>query len=107
LTVPFDVHETEDAYVLTADVPGVKQSALDITVEEKAITVSGKREDAADAKAELRSRERRQGSFSRTFRLRDSVDAEAISAELSNGVLTLTVPKTAEAKPRTIPITAK
>lgn len=107
MRVPFDVYETEDAYVLTADVPGVKQSALDITVEEKAITVAGKREDAADAKAELRSRERRQGNFSRTFRLRDSVDSEAISAELSNGVLTLTVPKTAEAKPRTIPITVK
>ena len=90
-----------------ADVPGVPQSDLDITVEEKSIIVSGERKDTADPKSELRSRERRQGTFSRTFRLRDTVDAEAISAELSNGVLTLTVPKTAEAKPRTIPVTVK
>lgn len=108
--VRFDVHENQDAYVLSADVPGVKETDLDITVEKRTITVAGERKgehESADAKSELRSRERGHGRFSRTFRLRDSIDAGAVSAELSNGVLTLTVPKAAEAKPRTIPVTVK
>ena len=107
LNIRFDVHESKDAYVLTADVPGVKQSDLDITVEEKSITVSGERKDASGEESTLRSRERRHGRFSRTFRLRDSVNADAIPSVLSNGVLTLTVPKSAEAQPRTIPVTVK
>jgi HSP20 family protein len=112
VNVLFDIYENKDAYVLRADVPGVKKSELEINVEDKSLTVSGERknddnDNEPEGATRLRSQERRHGKFSRTFRLNDAVDPDAISAELSNGVLTLTVPKPAEAKPRTIPITVK
>jgi len=88
----FFVKEQADGYVLTADLPGVKDEDLDITLAAGRLTVAGKREGY--------------GEFKRVFALPESVDGEQVSAELKSGVLTLTVPKKAAAQPRKIALKA-
>ena len=99
----FEVKETNEAFVLKADVPGVAEADLDIAVHNGVLTVSGTR------KAEERQEgdsyalyERQYGSFSRSFSLPDTADGERVEAKLDNGVLTLSIWKKAEAKPRKI-----
>lgn len=99
----FEVKETADMFVLKADVPGVAESDLDINVHNAVLTVSGSRQ--AEERKEGESfalYERQYGSFSRSFSLPDMADGERIEAKLENGVLTLTIAKKAEAKPRKI-----
>lgn len=101
----FEVKETSDAFILKADLPGVAESDLDINVHSNVLTVSGSR--AADERREGESYalyERQFGSFSRSFSLPDMADGERIEAKLENGVLTLTIGKKAEAKPRKIAV---
>jgi HSP20 family protein len=101
----FEVKETNDSFVLRADVPGVAEKDLDIAVHNGVLTVSGSR--SAEERKEGESYalyERQYGSFSRSFALPDMADGERIEAKLDNGVLTLTVAKKAEAKPRKIEI---
>ena len=100
---PFEVKETNDAFVLKADVPGVSESDFDIAVHNNVLTVSGTRK--AEERQEGESfalYERQYGSFSRSFALPDTADGDRIEAKLENGVLTLTITKKAEAKPRKI-----
>jgi HSP20 family protein len=99
----FEVKETNEAFVLKADVPGVAEGDLDIAVHNNVLTVSGTR------KAEERQEgdsfalyERQYGSFTRSFSLPDTADGERVEAKLDSGVLTLTIWKKAEAKPRKI-----
>lgn len=103
LTPAFDVKETKDAYVFKADLPGVKEEDLDVSLTGSRLTVSGKRQ------AEKREEDERffayeinYGSFSRSFTLPEGVDGEHVSAELKDGVLTLVMPKTPEVQPRRI-----
>lgn len=99
----FEVKETNEAFVLKADVPGVAESELDIAVHNSILTVSGTRH--AEERKEGDSfalYERQYGSFSRSFSLPDTADGERIEAKLDSGVLTLTIWKKAEAKPRKI-----
>lgn len=99
----FEVKETNEAFVLKADVPGVAEADLDIAVHNNVLTVSGHR--AAEERKEGESfalYERQYGSFSRSFSLPDTADGERISAKLDSGVLTLSIFKKAEAKPRKI-----
>lgn len=101
----FEVKETSDAFVLKADLPGVADSDLDIAVHNNVLTVSGTR--AAEERKEGESYalyERQFGSFSRSFSLPDMADGERIEAKLDRGVLTLTIGKKAEAKPRKITV---
>ena len=101
----FEVKETTDSFVLRADLPGVDEKDLDIAVHNGVLTVSGSR--AAEERKEGESYvlyERQYGSFSRSFALPDMADGDRIDAALRNGVLTLTVAKKAEAKPRKIEI---
>jgi HSP20 family protein len=116
---PVDLHETEDAYELSADVPGFAPDQLGVTLEDGLLTLSGKLEaeataddaaDAGDAGAgeahrSLR-RERRLVSFTRTFRFETPLDEEAVEAKTVHGVLTLRLPKAAAAKAKTIPVIA-
>ena len=100
---PFEVKETNEAFVLKADVPGVAEADLDIAVHNSILTVSGTRH--AEERKEGDSfalYERQYGSFSRSFSLPDSADGERVEAKLDNGVLTLAIWKKAEAKPRKI-----
>ena len=102
----FEVKETNDSFVLRADVPGVEEKDLDVAVHNGTLTVSGHR--SAEERREGESYalyERQYGSFTRTFALPDMADGERIEAKLVNGVLTLTIAKKAEAKPRRISIT--
>lgn len=101
----FEVKETTDSFVLRADVPGVEEKDLDIAVHNGVLTVSGSR--SAEERKEGESfalYERQYGSFSRSFALPDMADGDRIEANLKQGVLTLTVAKKAEAKPRKIEI---
>jgi HSP20 family protein len=101
----FEVKETNDTFVLRADIPGVEEKDLDIAVHNGVLTVSGSRQ--AEERREGESfalYERQYGSFSRSFALPDMADGERIDAQLTNGVLTLSIAKKAEAKPRKIAI---
>src|ERR1700723_35612 len=98
-----DIHENEHELVVKADLPGVEAKDLDIRVKDNILTIRGERrfEKKVNEDNYLRV-ERAYGSFSRSFSLANTVNAEAIKADYQNGVLTLTIPKREEAKPKQI-----
>ena len=99
----FDVKETPDAYQFKADLPGILEADLEISLEGSRLTVAGKREEEVVKDGErLHLSERSHGTFSRTFTLPEDVEGEKVIAELRNGVLTLMVPKRPEVRPRKI-----
>ena len=99
----FEVKETNEAFVLKADVPGVAEADLDIAVHNNVLTVSGSRQAEERKEGEAFALyERQYGSFTRSFSLPDTADGERVEAKLTAGVLTLTIWKKAEAKPRKI-----
>jgi HSP20 family protein len=100
---PFEVKETNEAFVVKADVPGVAEPDLDIAVHNNVLTISGTRQSEERKEGDAFSLyERQYGSFSRSFSLPDTADGERVEAKLDSGVLTLTIWKKAEAKPRKI-----
>lgn len=101
-TPAVDVYESKDDLRLVADIPGVNRDDLHIRVERNELVVEAKR--APDGTGTAVGRERRVGSFKRTFLLPQSVDVAAIEAELSLGVLTLRLPKSEASKPRRIEV---
>ena len=102
-TPAVDVRETEEAIVLTAELPGIQKEDLEIEVHKNLLTLKGERKLEEKQEGENYYRlERAHGSFSRNFRLPATVDAATIGAELKDGVLTLTLPKKAEAVPQKI-----
>ena len=99
----FEVKETNEAFIVKADLPGVAESDVDIAVHNNVLTVSGARQAEERKDGENYALYERQfGSFSRSFSLPDMADGERIEASLDKGVLTLTIAKKAEAKPRKI-----
>jgi len=99
----FEVKETNEAFVLKADVPGVAEADLDIAVHNSVLTISGtRRAEERNEGDSFALYERQYGSFSRSFSLPDTADGERVEAKLDAGVLTLTIWKKAEAKPRKI-----
>ncbi len=99
----FDVKETSDGYVFTADLPGVKESDLEVSLTGNRLTVSGKREEEKKQQdVRWYAYERSYGSFSRSFTLPEGIDGEHVGAELKDGVLRVTIPKRPELKPRKI-----
>ena len=99
----FDVKETKDAYVFTADLPGIKEENLDISLTGTRLVISGKREtEQTKDNDRYHLYERSYGSFSRSFTLPEGIDGEHVNAQLKDGVLTLTVPKKPEVQPRRI-----
>ena len=103
--MPVDIREEGDALVLQADVPGVSQSELEITVENDALKISVNR--AAPTEESVNNylvRERRAGNVARAFTLPEMADLDKVEAGLANGVLTLRVPKKEQPKPRQIPV---
>ena len=97
-----DIYETEDHLTLVADLPGVAKEDLDINLERGILTIKGSVKGGAPGKAVFR--EFALGNYFRQFQLPDEIDTEKTSAELKKGVLTLTMPKSAAAKPRRIEI---
>ena len=100
-----DIYESEHELVVKADLPDIKPEELDIRVENNILTIRGERkfEKKVNENNYLRV-ERSFGSFSRSFSLANTVNTEAIKAEYKDGVLTLTVPKREEAKPKQIKV---
>lgn len=89
-----DIHEDDEAFSVDVEVPGMSPDDIRVDVEKNLLTVSGERQLAREDKREgYRRVERSYGSFTRTFTLPDTVDAEAIEASTTNGVLTLRLPK--------------
>lgn len=103
LSPAVDIYETEDGLVVIADLPGVDKSGLEINVEQGVLTLEA--HASAEVAAEEISREFALRNFYRQFRLPDSIDASESSAVLRNGVLTLSLPRAAAAKPRRIEVT--
>jgi len=100
-----DIYETEDALVVKADLPDVNEKDLDIQVENNILTIRGERKFERDVKEDNYLRvERAYGSFSRSFSLGNTVNTEAIKAEYRDGVLTLTIAKREEAKPKQVKV---
>jgi len=100
-----DVAENEDNFVVKASIPGIHPDDISVTFEDETLTISG--ETSADEtinREDYRLRERRYGSFSRSIRFPVMVNSEAVEAEYAHGVLTLTVPKAEEVKPRRIAV---
>lgn len=101
----FEVTETKDGYLFKADVPGVKENDLEVSLTGNRLTISGKREAEKREQVETYyTYERSYGSFTRSFTLPDGVDTTAISADLKDGVLTLSVKKSPEAQPKRIAV---
>ncbi|HWZ96337.1 MAG TPA: Hsp20/alpha crystallin family protein [Candidatus Dormibacteraeota bacterium] len=100
-----DIFENEHELIVKADLPDVKPEELDIRVENNILTIRGERkfEKKVDEKNYLRL-ERSYGSFARSFSLSNTVNSEAIKADYKDGVLTLTIPKREEAKPKQIKV---
>ena len=100
-----DVYEDAQKVVLKLEVPGVKQEDLDIRVENQTLTVKDERKFEAEEKEENFQRiERRYGSFVRSFTLPQTVDADAVTATYDAGVLSISLAKKAEAKPKQVKI---
>lgn len=103
----FDVTETKDAFIFKADVPGVKKEDIEITTTGNRIQISGKRESEEEKKTDtVYTYERQYGSFTRSFTLPNGADVEHAKSDLKDGVLTLVVPKLAEAQSKKIPISS-
>jgi len=100
-----DIFETEHELVVKADLPDVKPEDLDIRVENNILTIRGERKFEKKVSEDKYLRvERSYGSFSRSFSLANTVNTEAIKADYKDGVLTLSIPKREEAKPKQIKV---
>ena len=99
-----DVHETDQNYTVSAAVPGVSADAVNISFHDSVLTISGEIPQATQENARALMLERGYGKFQRSIRLPQPVDTSAVEANIENGVLTLTLPKTPEAQPRQIPV---
>lgn len=103
--MPVDIREEGSDLLITADLPGVSQAEVEVTVENGELTISANRKAAAEqTEPNYFIRERHAANVARTFRLPETADLDKVAAELANGVLTLRIPKKEEAKPRQIQV---
>ena len=103
-----DVAEKEKAYEITAELPGIDQSHVDVKLVNGVLTIKGeKRQETEEKKKNYYMSERRYGSFERSFQVPDGVDQDKIEASFNKGVLTVTLPKNAEAQKTAKTITVK
>jgi HSP20 family protein len=101
------VYETQDRYVVAAEVPGLSREHIDLALEESRLTIRGQRIDrspTAEDAIHFHQVERGHGSFARTFDFASKIDVEAVSADLTNGVLTITLPKASRPPARKIEV---
>jgi HSP20 family protein len=96
--------EDNDNFIVQAEIPGLKMEDLEITAQGRDLTLRGERKDPGDASESYQRRERFVGPFVRILTLPTDVDAGKIQASLENGILQITVPKSAAAKPRRIDV---
>jgi len=104
----FEVKETKEGFVFTADIPGVEEKDLEVKTAENRLTISGKRESEKSERGDAYyTTERSYGSFSRAFTLPTGADLGKIQASLEKGVLKVMVPKKPEAQPKKVAVSAK
>ena len=102
-----DVAETEGAFTLAFDIPGIDPKELDIEISNQYLTVSGERkQESSEEKDGVYRRERTFGSFRRSFELPDGTNSDAVDASYDNGVLKVVVPKSEKEKPRKVVVGA-
>lgn len=103
-----DIHESNDEYTVSADLPGMTKDEISINIKENVLSISGERKyESKDDKKNFYRMERGYGRFSRSFRLPEEVKADKISANFKDGVLTVDIPKAEEVKPKEIEIKVK
>jgi HSP20 family protein len=92
-----DVYETADRYVVAAEVPGMTRDQIELALEDSRLTIRGHRVDktAGSGTVHFHQVERGHGPFARTFEFSSKIDTEAVSADLAQGILTITLPKAA------------
>jgi HSP20 family protein len=104
-SLPLDVVENDDGYVVKASIPGVDPENLDVTLEDNVLTIKAEvMSEEITEDEQVHIRERRTGSFSRSLRFPMDVNSDGIEATYTNGVLSLNVPKAEEVKPKQISI---
>ncbi|MGV7219931.1 MAG: Hsp20/alpha crystallin family protein [Nitrospinales bacterium] len=100
-----NISETPESYTLVAEVPGLKEENIDIEAKDGVLTLKGHQETKEESEDKnYRVREFSERRFERSFRLGDTVDQDNIEAQLKDGLLTVTVPKREEAKPKAVKI---
>ena len=108
-TPPVDLYETAAAFVLTAELPGLTRDQIEIHAEENRITIRGARPTGPAGKdvpcEQFHRVERGHGRFSRAFSLPDAIDVDGVSADLRDGMLTVTIPKAAGRSARRVDVT--
>jgi HSP20 family protein len=103
--IELDVHETEDTYTVTAVLPGIHPEHINVRLHDGVLSISGELvQPEPNEGTRVLLQERTYGQFSRTVRLPQPIDENAVEATFENGLLNLTLPKAAEAKPRQIPV---
>jgi HSP20 family protein len=106
-TPAIDVYETDDRYVVAAELPGLARENIDLALEDSRLTIRGQRIDRTTASGNVvhfHQVERGHGGFARTFDFASKIDTESVSADLADGVLTITLPKAAPAPARKIEV---
>ena len=104
--MPIDAFRQGDEFVIHFDLPGVDASSIDLTVEKNVLTVHAQRDRSAGDEVEMIIAERPRGTFSRQLFLGDTLDTDALSADYTDGVLSLRIPVAEKAKPRRVQVTA-
>lgn len=103
-----DIYETAESIVIKAELPDVDQKDIDVRIEDNTLTIKGERKHESEVKKENYHRiERYFGSFQRSFKLPATVNQEGVSANCEKGVLTVTLPKKEEVKPKQISVEVK
>jgi HSP20 family protein len=104
-----DVRETDGAYLMDMDIPGLSGDDIDLNLKDRVLTISSVKDTKTEEKkkedgVEYLVRERREYSFTRRFTLPEDIDAEKVTADVKNGVLSITIPRKPEAQPRQIAV---
>jgi HSP20 family molecular chaperone IbpA len=102
-----DVYETQDSIVVLADMPGVNENSIDITLEKNVLTIQGFSAPQTEPELRLIHCESPEGNYRRVFILSEEVDRDGIHATMKNGVLKLVLPKSTKAKARKIAVKAE
>jgi HSP20 family protein len=98
-----DISETDDAYLIKGEIPGVKKEDVKVTIQDGMLTIQGERKQEKEDKGKRFHRvECSYGSFVRSFRVPDDADESAVKAEFKDGMLNVSLPKSAKAKPKSI-----
>jgi len=104
---PVDIYETDNEYIIKAEMPGIKKDQLEITLEDNELEINGKLNGNLPDEKNLKYSEFKLYNYHRKFDVGETIDRNSLKASLENGILTLNLPKREEVKPRKIEIKAE